>query len=153
MSFRDSGEPIGPVGSGIDCFLMQDNTILGYSTDLSLSEDLMVEGIQTLGYYGFRDFLSMGYDLNMTMGTYLLRGADIAGSVSTPGWQPDGSININGPGSISTFTGLDLHTLNVMFTVIGAKYSGGDTTIAQGALMSKSTRWRGQKMIPGLATS
>ena len=103
-------------------------------------------------YYGFRDLLSLGYDLNMTMGTYLLRGADISGSVSTPGWQPDGNNNINSAG-LYTFTGLDIHTLNVLFTVVGAKYGGGDTTIAQGSLMNKSTRWRGQKLLPGLMTS
>ena len=138
--------------SGIDCFLMQDNTVLAYSTDLNVSEDYMLDGIQTLGYYGFRDLLSLGYDCNMTMNTFLLRGADIAGSVSTPGWQADGSQNINSAG-LYTFTGLDIHTLTVLFTIIGAKYGGGDTTVAQGALMSKSTRWRARMLLPGLQTS
>ena len=49
MAFRTAGELQGPVGSGIDCFLMQDNTVLAYSTDLNVSEDYMLEGIQTLG--------------------------------------------------------------------------------------------------------
>ena len=152
MAFRQAGEPQGPVGSGIDCFLMQDNTILAYSTSLSISEDYMLDGVQTLGYYGFRDLLSLGYDCNMTLETFLLRGADLSGSVSLPGWQADGTQNINSAG-LYTFTGLDIHTLTVLFTVLGVKYGGGDTTIAQGSLMTRSTRWRGKALLPGLQTS
>lgn len=152
MSFRQAGEPRGPIGSGIDCFIMQDNTVLAYSTDLNISEDYMLDGIQTLGYYGFRELLSLGYDCNLTMGTFLLRGADIAGSVSIPGWQSDGSNNINSAG-LYAFTGIDIHTLTVLFTIIGAKYGGGDTTVAQGALMNRQTRFRARMMLPGLSTS
>lgn len=152
MAFRTAGTPQGPVGSGIDCFVMQDNTVLAYSTDLQISEDFMLDGIQTLGYYGYRDLLSLGYDANLTMGTFLLRGSNLAGSVSIPGWQADGSVNINSAG-LYTFTGLSIHDLTVLFTVVGAKYGGGDTTIAQGSLMSRQTRWRARYVLPGLATS
>ena len=152
MAFRSGGEPQGPVGSGIDCFLMQDNTVLAYSTDLNVTEDYLLEGIQTLGYYGFRYLLSLGYSCDFTMGTFLLRGADIAGSVSTPGWQPDGNNNINSAG-LYTFTGLDIHTLSVLFTIIGGKYGGGDLTVAQGALMKRSTKWKARMLLPGLQTS
>lgn len=152
MAFRTAGEPRGPVGSGIDCFIMQDNTILGYSTDLNVSEDYMLDGVQSLGYFGYRELLSLGYDCNFTMGTFLLRGADIAGSVSIPGWQPDGSNNINSSG-LYTFTSLDIHTLTVLFTILGAKYGGGDLNVAVGSLMSRQTRWRARMALPGLATS
>lgn len=152
MAFRSGGQPQGPVGSGIDCFLMQDNTIMAYSTDLNVSEDYMLDGIQTLGYYGFRDLLSLGYDCNMTMGTFLLRGADVAGNVAIPGWQPDGNNNINSSG-LYTFTGIDVHTLIVLFTIMGVKYGGGDLTVAQGALMNRQTRWRARQLLPGLQTS
>ena len=152
MAFRTAGEPRGPVGSGIDCFVMQDNTILAYSTDLNVSEDYMLDGVQSLGYFGFRELLSLGYDCNFTMGTFLLRGADVAGNVSIPGWQPDGSNNINSSG-LYTFTGLDIHTLIVLFTILGAKYGGGDLNVAQGSLMNKSTRWRARMLLPGLQTS
>lgn len=152
MAFRTAGEPRGPVGSGIDCFIMQDNTILGYSTDLNVSEDYMLDGVQSLGYFGYRELLSLGYDCNFTMGTFLLRGADIAGSVSIPGWQPDGSNNINSSG-LYTFTSLDIHTLTVLFTILGAKYGGGDLNVAVGSLMSRQTRWRARMMLPGLSVS
>jgi hypothetical protein len=103
-------------------------------------------------YYGYRDLLSLGYDCNFTMGTFLLRGADVAGNVSLPGWQPDGNNNINSAG-LYTFTGLDVHTLTVLFTILGAKYGGGDLTVAQGALMNRQTRWRARQLIPGLNVS
>jgi len=152
MSFRTAGQPEGPVGSGIDCFLMQDNTILSYSTDLQVSEDTMLQGVQTLGYYGFRDLLSTGYDCNFTLGTFLLRGADIAGNLSIPGWQADGSIAINSSG-LYTFTGIDIHTLTALFTIMGAKYGGGDLSIAQGSLVTRQTRWQARMLLPGLQTS
>lgn len=152
MAYRSAGSPRGPVGSGIDCFLMQDNTIMAYSTDLNVTEDYQLDGVQTLGYYGFRELLSLGYDCNLTMGTFLLRGADVAGNVSIPGWQPDGNNNINSSG-LYTFTGLDIHTLIVLFTIMGVKYGGGDTTVAQGALMKRQTKWRARSLLPGLQTS
>lgn len=41
----------------------------------------------------------------MTMTTFLLRGADISGAVSIPGWQADGNNNINSSGCVySPFT-------------------------------------------------
>lgn len=152
MAFRTAGEPRGPVGSGIDCFIMQDNSILAYSTDLNVSEDYMLDGVQSLGFFGYRELLSLGYDCNMTMGTFLLRGADVQGSVSIPGWQPDGSNNINSSG-LYTFTGLDVHTLTILFTILGVKYGGGDLTVAQGSLMTRQTRWRSRMLLPGLQTS
>lgn len=152
MSFRTAGQLEGPVGSGIDCFLMQDNTILAYSTDLTVSEDFRLEGVQTLGYFGYRDLLSMGYNCEMNMGTFLLRGAGVAGSLSIPGWQSDGSVNINSAG-LYTFTGIDVHTLQVLFTIVGCKYGGGDLKVAQGALMDRATKWRARYMLPGLQTS
>lgn len=150
--FRSGGEPQGPVGSGIDCFVMQDNTILAYSTDMHITEDYMLEGIQTLGYYGFRNLLSLGYNCEFTMGTFLLRGADVSGNVSMPGWQADGNNNINSSG-LFTFTGLDVHTLTVLYTLLGAKYGGGDLNVAQGQLMTRSTKWRCRCLLPGLQVS
>ena len=152
MAFRSGGEPQGPVGSGIDCFVMQDNTILGYSTEMNINEDYMLDGVQSLGYYGYRDLLSLGYNCDFDLGTFLLRGADIAGSVSMPGWQADGNNNINSAG-LYTFTILDIHTLTILSTILGAKYGGGNLTIAVGSLMKRQTRWRARMLIPGLTVS
>lgn len=152
MAFRTAGQPDGPIGSGIDTFIMQDNTVLAYSLDLNITEDYMLEGIQTLGYFGFRDILSLGYRCDMTMGTFLLRGENIAGSVSIPGWQSDGSQNINSAG-LYTFTCLDIHTLTVLFTIMGVKYGGGSKTVAQGQLLKHNTNWQARYLLPGLQTS
>ena len=152
MAFRSGGTPNGPVGSGIDCFVMQDNSILGYSLDLNVSEDFQLERVLSLGYFGARDILSLGYSCNMRMGTFLLRGADVAGNVSLPGFQADGTCNINSAG-LYTFTALDIHSLIVLFTIMGVKYGGGDLTVAYGSLMKRQTNWQAIHMLPGLATS
>jgi hypothetical protein len=152
MAFQKGGQSNGPVGSGIDCFLMQENTLLAYSTELNVSEDWHVEGIQTLGFFGFRNFLSMGYTCEFDLGTFLLRGADIAGSVSMPGFESDGTVNINSSG-LYTFTALDVSTLIVLFTIMGSQYSGGNLKVAQGELMTRSTKWKARMMLPGLQTS
>lgn len=153
MAFREGTIPGGNVLAGIDCLISQGNTQLGYTTDMTFSEDNRLEGIETLGYYGVRDFMSLGYDLNFTLGTFLLRGADISGNLSLPGWQPiDKSNNINSSNSY-IFTGIDLHTNSLLFTILGAKYGGSDLNIAVGSLMTRQTRWRATNLIPGLATS
>jgi hypothetical protein len=149
--FRPGTTAVGPVGSGIDCMLMQDNQITAFSTELRVNEDYRIEGIQTLGFYGYRNLMSLGYNLEFDLGTFLLRGADIAGNLSLPGWQADGSININT--GHYTFTGLDVSTLTVLFTILGAMYGGGSLAVAQGELMSRATKWRGRMMLPGLQTS
>jgi hypothetical protein len=154
MSFREGDTPGGNVLAGIDCLIYQGNTQAAYTTDMNMSEDWQLEGIQTLGTHGFRDFMSLGYDLNFTLGTFLLRGADIAGNISLPGWQPDNTNNINAPSSgLYTFSAVDIHTQTTLFTVLGGKYGGGDLAVAVGSLMTRQTRWRGRKMLPGLAIS
>jgi hypothetical protein len=152
MSFVTAGESRGPVGSGIDCFVMQDNRILGYSVDLSISEDYQLDRVKSLGYFGAREIVSLGYDANFTMGTFLLRGTNISDALSLPGWQSDGNNNINSSGYFS-FTTLDIHTLTILTTILGAKYGGGDLSIAQGTLMSRQTRWGAKMVLPGLQTS
>ena len=152
MAFRTAGTPTGPVGSGIDCFIMQDNSILGYSTDMNINEDYQIEGVQSLGYYGFRDFMSLGYSCDFDLNTFLLTGSAIDGSLSRPGWQSDGNNNINSAG-LYTFSILNVHTLDVLATLIGAKYSGGSLTVAVGSLMKQSTKWKCRMMLPGLNVS
>jgi hypothetical protein len=145
-------ESEAPVSAGIDTFIMQDNRILGYSTEMSIAEDNSLQGFETLGYYGQRGFKSLSYVANITLGTFLLLGEDISGALSIPGWRPDGTNNINNSGYY-TFTGLDIHTLSALFTIIGCKPAGRDLNIAVGALNTLSTRWMGRAMLPGLQTS
>jgi len=154
MSFYNGATPEGnaPVGAGIDSIIMQDNRIIAYASDFSTSEDFALEGIQTLGFYGNRDFKSLSYDANITIGTFLLLGEDIEGALSVPGWRPDGSNNINSAGYYA-FTVMDIHTLTVLSTALGCKPSGRDLNIAVGALNTLQTRWRSKLVLPGLQTS
>jgi hypothetical protein len=152
MAFNAGNEPRTPLGSGIDCLLMQDNRVLAYSTDMRVSEDYQLERVTTLGYFGARDILSLGYNCNFSLGTFLLRGADISGAVAMPGWQADGSNNINSSG-LYAFTVIDIHTLTVLATIMGAKYGGGDIDISVGQLLKKSTNWQARQLLPGLAVS
>jgi hypothetical protein len=131
---------------------MQDNSILGYSTDMNINEDYQIEGVQSLGYYGFRDFMSLGYSCDFDLNTFLLTGAAVGGSLSRPGWQSDGNNNINSAG-LYTFTILNVHSLEVLSTIIGAKYSGGSLTVAVGSLMKQSTKWKARQLLPGLNIS
>ena len=158
MSFNAGVTTNGPVGSGIDCFINQDTSILGYSTDMNISEDYRVEGIQTLGFFGYRNFMSMGYTCEFDLGTFLLRqqiGVDKKSAVvegnalSTPGWDKDGNCNINSNGLYS-FSGVDIATKNVLFTLIGCQYTGGSLKVAQGELMTRSTKWKARHMVPGM---
>ena len=150
--FVSGGTPSGPVGSGIDCFIMQENSILGYTTSMDIDEDYDIEGVQTLGYFGYRDILSKGYSCDFNMDTFLLIGADVAGSLSLPGWMANGNNNINSNG-LYTFTVLNVHTLSVLATIMGAQYGGGKLTIARGELMKRGTKWKAKSMIPGLNIS
>jgi len=147
-----SPESEAPVSAGIDSIIMQDNRILGYTTEMSMSEDNSLQGIETLGFYGNRDFKSLSNVVNITLATFLLTGEDIAGALSIPGWQPDGTNNINSSGYYN-FTGINIHTLTALFTAIGCKMGGRDLSIAVGSLNTNSTRWMGKALLPGLQTS
>ena len=155
MTIRPGVTANGPVGSGIDCFIQQDGQQLGYSTDLNISEDFRVEGIQTLGYYGYRNFMSMGYTCEFDLGTFLLRASGAGGGVidgnalAMPGWSSDSVCNINSNG-LYIFTGVDVATSKVLFTLLGCQYTGGSLKVAQGELMTRSTKWKSMRMIPGL---
>ena len=151
MAFKAGTTANGPVGSGIDCILTQDLVQIGYSTDLNINEDYKVEGIQTLGFYGFRNFMSMGYSCEFDMGTFLLRGDDLTGAISLPGWKNDGTIDINSNG-LYDFVGTDASKLTALFSLIGCQYTGGSLKIAQGELMTRATKWKAYRMLPGIKT-
>lgn len=150
-TFNLGNEPDGPVGAGIDTLLMQDNRMISYAAGLNVNDDYELQGVRTLSFYGDREFKSLGYNMNFTIDSFILRSI-IDGGLSLPGWQPDGSCNINSSG-LYTFTALDIHTLIVLYTLIGCKFSGHDLTMAQGQLNTKNTRWRGYAALPGLQTS
>ena len=156
MTIRSGQTANGPVGSGIDCFIQQDRKVLGYSTDMNISEDYRVEGIQTLGYYGYRNFMSMGYTCEFDLGTFLLRGAGgimdgqaDGNALAVPGWSDTTHCEINSNG-LYEFTAVDIRLNKALFTLIGCQYTGGSMKIAQGELMTRSTKWKAMRLIPGI---
>jgi hypothetical protein len=154
MPFYNGSTPEGnaPVGAGIDSIIMQDNRILAFTSEFSIDEDFRLESIQTLGFYGARDFKSLSYNANININTYLLLGEDVQGALSIPGWRPDGTSNINSSGYYA-FTAIDIHTLTVLLTALGCKPGGRNVNIAVGALNTLGTRWQSKAVLPGLQTS
>jgi len=150
--FGSAINPEGPVGAGIDTIVVQDGKIVSYATNLTFNEDYELEGIRTLGFYGDRYFKSMGYTARMTIDTFVLRGANIPGAVQTPGWQWDGSNNINTAG-LFDFIVMDLHSLEVLYTMLGVKLSTVDVQFPGRGLNTKNTQWRVTRILPGLQTS
>jgi hypothetical protein len=144
--------PEGPVGAGIDSIMVQDGRIVSFAASVNYNQDFELEGIRTLGFHGDRYFKSMGYTARATVETFLLRGSNIEGALATPGWQPDGSCNINSAGMFD-FAMLDLHTLEVLATLLGVKLGSEDVQFPSRGLNTKSTQWRVMRVLPGLHTS
>lgn len=142
----------GPVGAGLDSIIVQDGRIVQFASGLNYSEDWEIEGVRTLGFFGDRYFKSMGYTARATIDSYLLRGQNISGALATPGWQPDGTNNINTAG-LFDFAVLDLYTFEVITTLLGVKLASIDTQFPSRGLNTKSTQWRVMRVIPGLQTS
>ena len=88
----------GPVGAGLDSILIQDGVVVTFASGLNFDQDYELEGIRTLGFHGDRFFKSMGYTCSVTVETHVLRGANVQGALATPGWQADGSFNLNTAG-------------------------------------------------------
>lgn len=144
--------PEGVVGAGLDSIIVQDGRIISYASNVSFDEDWELEGIRTLGFFGDRYFKSMGYTARVNVDTYVLRGANIPGAVATPGWQWDGSNNINTAG-LFDFVIMDLHSLEVLFTLLGVKLATTNVQFPARGLNTKATTWRAMRILPGLKTS
>lgn len=147
-----ASNPEGVVGAGLDSIIVQDGKIVSYASNVSFDEDWELEGIRTLGYFGDRYFKSMGYTARVNVDTYVLRGANIPGAVATPGWQADGTNNINTAG-LFDFVILDLHSLEVLFTLLGVKLATTNVQFPARGLNTKATTWRAMRILPGLKTS
>lgn len=147
-----ASNPEGAVGAGLDSILIQDGEVISFASGVNFDEDFELEGIRTLGFHGDRFFKSMGYTLSMSVETYVIRRASEPGALKTPGWQPDGTFNANTAGAFD-FVIADVHSLTVLFTLLGCKLSTQGAQFASRGLNTKTTNWRATRAIPGLATS
>ena len=75
-----------PVLAGLDAIVKYEGKTIGYATNVSFDEDFELQGIRTLGFHGDRDFKSMGYNCNVTVGTFVLQGS-VDDALPTPSRQ------------------------------------------------------------------
>lgn len=92
------------------------------------------------------------YTANATIETYVIREKDVAGALKTPGWQDDGTFNLNTAGEFD-FVIADVTSLEVLFTLLGVKLSNESVQFPARGLNTKSTSWRVSRILPGLNTS
>lgn len=147
-----ASNPEGAVGAGLDSILIQDGEVISFASGVNFDEDFELEGIRTLGFHGDRFFKSMGYTLSMSVETYVIRRGSEPGALKTPGWQADGTFNANFAGAFD-FVIADVHSLTVLFTLLGCKLSTQGVQFPARGLNTKTTNWRASRAIPGLATS
>jgi len=147
-----ASNPEGAVGAGLDSILIQDGEVISFASGVNFDEDFELEGIRTLGFHGDRFFKSMGYTLSMSVETYVIRRGSEPGALKTPGWQSDATFNANFSGSFD-FVIADVHSLTVLFTLLGCKLSTQGVQFPSRGLNTKTTNWRCTRAIPGLFTS
>lgn len=144
--------PEGAIGAGLDSILIQDGKVVAFASGVNFDEDFELEGVRTLGFHGDRFFKSMGYTASITIETYVIRRANEPGALLTPGWQADGSFNLNTAGEFD-FVIADVHTLTVLFTMLKCKLSTQSAQFPARGLNTKNTVWRTTRILPGLETS
>ncbi len=147
-----AANPEGAVGAGLDSIVIQDGVVVTFASGVNFDEDFEIEGVRTLGFHGDRFFKSMGYTASMTVETYVLRRANEPGALATPGWQADGTFNLNTAGEFD-FVISDVNDLTVLFTILKTKLSTQAVQFPARGLNTKSTTWRSSRIIPGLETS
>lgn len=147
-----AANPEGAVGAGLDSILIQDGQVIAFASGVNFDADYELEGIRTLGFHGDRFFKSMGYTASMTIETFVIRRANEPGALATPGWQADGTFNLNTAGEFD-FVIADVHDLTILFTALKCKLGTEAAQFPARGLNTKSTTWRTSRILPGLETS
>lgn len=147
-----AANPEGAVGAGLDSILIQDGRVIAFASGVNFDADYELEGVRTLGFHGDRFFKSMGYTASVTIETYVIRRANEPGALATPGWQADGTFNLNTAGEFD-FVVADVHTLAILFTMLKCKLSTEACQFPARGLNTKTTTWRTSRILPGLETS
>lgn len=124
-----------PVLAGLDVIVKHNGTTIGYATNVSADEDFELQGIRTLGFHGDRDFKSLGYNANITVGTLVLEG-DVADALPTPS-----RITILKTGLVD-FEVLDLNTGKTLYIFRSCKCSTKGIAFEGTSLATKNTTWR-----------
>lgn len=128
-----------PVMSGLDAIVKFNGKVVAYATNINFDEDFELQGVRTLGYHGDRDFKSMGYSLQITVGTFVLQGT-VSDNLPVPDRQ---SILTAG---LTDFELIDLVTGKTLYILQGAKCATIGVTFDSGSLTQKNTTWRGKNV-------
>ncbi len=147
-----TGIPEGPVGAGIDVVIVQNGHVVSFATSLSANEDFQLEAIRVLGLHRPLFHKSMGYEANMEIETYVVREGEHPGALWTPGWQADGTLNINTAG-LFEFSVIDVDTFQVLMTALNCKLSSQNAQYPNQGLNTRGTSWMLTHILPGLETS
>lgn len=150
--FGQANNTEGPVGAGLNAFIIQDGRLLDWVAGLTADQDFELEGIRTCGQYGDRFFKSLGYTASFQTETFVLRGADVPGAIYQPGWQPDGTYNSNTAGEFD-FAVVDTELNTVLLTMLRSKLGTSNIAFPARGLNTNSLNWRCTRVIPGLQTS
>jgi len=124
-----------PVIAGLDAIVKYEGKTIGFATNISFDEDFELQGIRTLGFHGDRDFKSMGYNCNVTVGTFVLYG-NVDDALPTPS-----RATILKTGLVD-FEILDLNTGDTLYILQSCKCATVGASFEGTALATKNTTWR-----------
>ena len=144
--------PEGPIMAGLDALALQDGRQVDYASEITADADHMIDPITTLGHHGPRDHKSMGYDATLSINTFLLLGENVNGALFLPGWQADGSYNLNTAGSFD-FTITNVYTGVVLKTALKCKLATESLAVPNRGLLTNATTWKSARILPGIQTS
>jgi hypothetical protein len=133
-----SGKQTGnetPVLAGLDAIVKYEGKTIGYATNVSFDEDFELQGIRTLGFHGDRDFKSLGYNCNVTVGTFVLQG-DVDDALPTPSRS---TILQSG---LVDFELIDLNTGTTLYLLSSCKCATKGVAFEGTSLATKNTTWR-----------
>lgn len=128
--------------AGLDAIVKQDGKQVAYATNINFDEDFELQGIRTLGFHGDRDFKSLGYNCNITIGTFILQGSDVDSVLITP---TRSTILQTG---LVDFEILDLNTGETLFILSSCKCATKGASFEGTSLAVKNTTWRCREVKP-----
>jgi hypothetical protein len=142
----------GPVRAGSQLMIVQDNKLVNYAANARLNDDYRNERVHVIGQYMAIEIKSVSYEATLDIDTFMLQGESVTGSLLLPGWQPDGTNNINAGGYFD-FAFIDIASKKVIDTAVRFKLNTHNREMPNQALSTRSTSWMGTVIIPGQFSS
>lgn len=142
----------GPTRAGSQLMILQQGRIINFAANARLNDDYRNERVHVIGQYMAIEIKSLTYEATLDIDTYLLSGENVNGSLALPGWQPDGTNNINSAGYYD-FSIMDIEKNKVLETAHRFKLNTNNREIPNQALVTRATNWMGTVVIPGMFVS